>query len=96
MAAPQGIRKRRKGLDVALRVAIAMLGGYAAMAACTMLLARVWPADRLDATLWSTMLSFGLYAGLVVWAFAARSALRAGLVVAGIGLAAALGAVPAA
>ena len=92
MAGQQGIGKWRDGLDVALRVAIAMLGGYGATAACTMLLARVWPASRLDASLWSTILSFALYAGLVVWTFAASSALRAGLVVAAIGLAAGLGA----
>lgn len=96
MAGQSGIRKRRSGLDVGLRVAIAMFGGYAAMAACTTLLAKVWPGQRLDATLWSTILSFGVYAGLVVWTFAARSALRAGLVVAAVGLAAGLGAVLAA
>ncbi len=92
MTGQSGIQKRRGDLDVALRIVIAVFGGYAAMAACTMLLARTLPARRLDATLWATILSFALYAALVVWTFAASSALRAILVVAAIGLAAALGA----
>jgi hypothetical protein len=78
--------------DVVLRVLIAMFGGYAVTAACTMLLARVLPAARLDASLWATILSFALYAALVVWTFAASSALRAGLVVLALGLLAGLGA----
>jgi hypothetical protein len=82
---------RRYG-DVALRVLIAMFGGYGVTAACTMLLARVLPATRLDATLWATILSFALYAALVVWTFAASSALRAGAVVLALGVLAGLGA----
>ncbi len=78
--------------DVLARIAIAMFGGYAAMAACTMLLARVLPGEALDRTLWSTILSFGIYAALVVWTFAARSALRAGLVTLAVGVVAGLGA----
>ncbi len=92
MARELGIRKPRSGLDIGLRVAVALFGGYAAMAACTVLLARLWPGQRLDASLWSTLLSFAIYAALVVWTFAARTALRAGVVVAMIGFAAALGA----
>lgn len=79
-------------LDTVARVIIAILGGYAVSAVCTMLLARSLPADRLDATLWATILSFGIYAGLVVWTFAAPSALRAGLMLLAIGLLAAVGA----
>lgn len=78
--------------DLVARIAIAMFGGYAAMAACTMLLARVLPGQALDRTLWATMLSFGIYAALVVWTFAARSALSAGLVTLAVGLVAGLGA----
>lgn len=88
MAKQSGLRRPHSRLDAGLRVAIAMFGGYAAMAAVTMLLARVWPADILDATLWSTILSFSVYAALVIWTFAAPSALRAGLGVATVGLAA--------
>ncbi|MFT4253517.1 MAG: hypothetical protein QM608_13640 [Caulobacter sp.] len=78
--------------DLVARVVLAMLGAYAVMAACTMLLARLLPVQRLDASLWATIVSFAVYAALVVWVFAARSALRAGLVLAAIGLAAGLGA----
>lgn len=93
VAARRGKSGRRNGLDVAARVIIAIPGGYAATAACAMLLARLWPAPRLDASLWATILSFAIYAALVVWTFAASSAWRAGLVVLAIGLAAGFGAI---
>jgi hypothetical protein len=57
-----------------------------------MLLARTLPAARLDASLWATMVSFAIYTALVVWIFAAASALRAAAVVAVIGLLAGLAA----
>ena len=85
-------RRKHRGWDVAARVVLAIAGAYAVMAACTMLMARTLPAARLDATLWSTIASFGIYAALVVWVFAASSALRAGLVLLAIGGVAGLGA----
>lgn len=84
--------RKANGWDVAARVVLAIPGAYAIMAACTMLLARTIPVARLDATLWSTMVSFGIYAALVVWVFAASTALRAGLVLLAIGVVAGLGA----
>jgi len=92
VAARRGKGRGRNGLDVAARVVIAIPGGYAVMAACTMLLARVLPGARLDASLWATLLSFAIYAALVVWTFAAPTALRAGLVVLAIGVLAGVGA----
>jgi len=83
-------------LDVAARVVLAIPGAYFVTAACTMLLARTIPAARLDATLWSTIAAFGIYAALVVWVFAASSAVRAGAVLLAIGGVALLGAVLAA
>ena len=84
--------QRQGGWDVAVRVILAIPGAYATTAACTMLLARTIPAARLDATLWSTITSFGIYAALVMWVFAASNALRAGLVLLAIGVLAGLGA----
>nr|WP_295107894.1 hypothetical protein [uncultured Caulobacter sp.] len=74
------------------RIVLTIPGAYAVTAACTMLLARTIPASRLDATLWATIAAFGIYAALVVWVFAASSALRAGLVLLAIGAIAGLGA----
>lgn len=85
-------RGKGNGWDVAARVVLAIPGAYAVMAACTMLIARIIPAARLDATLWATIAAFGIYASLVVWVFAASSALRAGLVLLAIGALAGLGA----
>lgn len=92
VAARRGKGSRGNGLDVAARVVFAIPGGYAVTAVCTMLLARLLPGHRLDATLWATILSFGIYAALVVWTLAAPSALRAGLVLLAIGLLAGAGA----
>jgi hypothetical protein len=91
-----GVGQTRKGnwrgvCDVIARILLASVGAYAVMAACTMLLARVLPGAALDRTLWATILSFAIYAGLVVWTFAARSALRAGAVLLAIGVVAGLG-----
>lgn len=74
------------GLDVVARIVLAIPGAYYAAAACAMLLARTLPAARLDASLWATILSFAIYCALVIWIFAAASALRAGAVVAAIGI----------
>jgi hypothetical protein len=80
------------GVDVAARIVLAIPGAYYASAACAMLMARTLPAARLDASLWATILSFAVYCALVIWIFAAASALRAAAVVAAIGLAAWFGA----
>lgn len=57
---------------VASRVAGAFIGGYALISAATVVLALVWPLPKAQAVLTSTMLSFALYAGFVVWAFHVR------------------------
>jgi hypothetical protein len=64
-------------LDVGLRVVLAVAGGYGLAALCTMLLSVTLPLPRVEAVLAASMLSFAVYAGAVVWAFAARSVLRA-------------------
>lgn len=61
------------GKHVAGRGFLALVAGYAVTGAWTAALARVLPLSRIDASLIATMLSFLIYAGIVVWAFAARS-----------------------
>ncbi|RAI59704.1 DUF3649 domain-containing protein [Roseicella frigidaeris] len=55
----------------------AVLGGYAVAALAATALALWLPTSRAEAVLTGTMLSFALYAGAVLWVFAAASALRA-------------------
>lgn len=62
--------------DVGLRVAAAMFGGYAIAALCTALLPRLLPLPRNEAVVAATLLSFAIYATVVLWAFAAASAWR--------------------
>lgn len=57
---------------VASRVLAAVVGGYAITSAATVLLALIWPLPQAEAILASSMLSFALYAGVLVWVFAAK------------------------
>lgn len=66
---------------VANRALAAAVGGYALASLCTAVLAvglpRVSDTSRASALLTATLFSFVVYAAAVVWAFSARSALRA-------------------
>ncbi|KQO19545.1 DUF3649 domain-containing protein [Acidovorax sp. Leaf78] len=66
---------------VASRALAAALGGYALASLFTAVLAlglpRVSDTSRASALLTATQLSFAVYAAAVIWAFSARSALRA-------------------
>ena len=76
------------------RLLAALLGGYAVSALLAAVLALHLPMERSEAVLVGTMLSFLVYALAVMWAFAARHALRAwtGLLVPALLLAAVLAA----
>ncbi len=73
--------------DVLSRALAAVLGGYALGNALPVALVAVFsafaPVARSDAVLIAMQLSFVVYTGAVMWAFAARSALAAWL---GIGV----------
>ncbi|BEU98767.1 DUF3649 domain-containing protein (plasmid) [Acidovorax sp. DW039] len=67
-------------LVVALRVVLAVVGGYAlasAFAACAGLLLVWGGSSRVDAVLWSTMLAFLVHAIAALWVFGCRNSLRA-------------------
>lgn len=80
-------------MDLLIRGMLALFAGYGVAAIAQAALARTLPMARIDATMTATMLSFAIYAGAVVWAFAAHSARRAGigLLIAGVAAAAVLG-----
>lgn len=79
-AARQGWRYRG---NVAARAAAAILGGYGIAALFAFASARLLPMPRLDAIIPGTLLAFLIMPGVAVWAFLARSALRAwGVIVA--------------
>lgn len=69
------------------RILAALLGGYV-LAALASVAVLALPVDRPQAVLAGMQASFLIYAGAVVWVFAARSAGRAwaGLVIAGLPL----------
>lgn len=70
-------------LAVLSRAAAAAFGGYAAAAALSIMLSRVLTLPRAEAVLTAMLLSFALYAGAVVWAFAARNTRTVWLVLLG-------------
>ncbi|MGY1489093.1 DUF3649 domain-containing protein [Methylobacillus pratensis] len=67
----------RYRLAVASRIVAAVVAGYALASAVSILFALLLPVSRAEAVLASTMLSFAVYAGIVIWVFHARSATRA-------------------
>jgi hypothetical protein len=77
---------RRTGWLVS-RIAAALFGGYA-LAALGSVAALALPMAKTEAVLTGMLASFAIYAGAVIWVFAARSASRAwiGLMVAALPL----------
>ncbi|WP_066520074.1 hypothetical protein [Sphingobium cloacae] len=59
------------------RIVTAVPLGYAATSLLVMALARLIPGDRAQATVLATLLSFAIYAALIVYVFAASSARKA-------------------
>lgn len=72
---------------VTSRVVAAALGGYALTSAATVVLSLIWPVPKAQAVLAATMLSFALYAAVVLWAFHTPSLTRLwGVMLTGIAL----------
>ncbi|WP_417780180.1 iron transporter [Stutzerimonas xanthomarina] len=62
--------------EIAIRTALAILGGYAFTYAFTAALAQLLPVDRVDALTTASLLSFVVYLVFILWAFAAASLRR--------------------
>lgn len=71
-----GMLKAQSTLAMLGRIATAVVGGYVLTTAVTLLLARVLPFSPLDRFMWSMMMSFALYAAVIIWSFAARALLQ--------------------
>jgi hypothetical protein len=77
---PMAVRKR--GLDgepawrIGVRCVTALPGAYFAAAGLSSLFARLAPLPRVEATTWGLILSFALFAGLALWAFAEPRLIR--------------------
>ncbi|MGH6632525.1 hypothetical protein [Sphingopyxis sp.] len=72
--------------DVAVRALAAVPLNYAVTSALTMLIARLLPGGAQQASVGATMLSFAIFAGVALTAFAVRSVSRlwAGLIATGV------------
>lgn len=69
--------RQRRPWDVLARSLAGGVGGYGLAQVLPVALVAPWPLARADAALIALQLSFAVYAGAVLWAFAARSAGRA-------------------
>ena len=81
---PIRVRAREKIKDIFTRIAAGALGGYALTAAFTSFLAIALPFSRPDAVISATLISFAVYAGILLWVFSVDTVSRAwrGLVLA--------------
>lgn len=66
----------RYRLSVTLRAIAAIGGGYVLSAAVIALLAALLPMARAEAVVTVTLLSFLIYASVVLWVFSVRSVVR--------------------
>lgn len=57
------------GCRLAIRSATALIGGYAAAAGLSSVAARLLPIERSEATAWTMIASFLVYALLSLWVF---------------------------
>ncbi|CAA0119571.1 hypothetical protein [Zhongshania aliphaticivorans] len=57
---------------VVSRVLAAVVGGYALASSAMVLLALLWPLPKAEAVAASTMLSFLLYALIIIWIFTVK------------------------
>lgn len=59
--------------QIALRVLLAIFGGYALANIAAILLAYLLPMPKSDAVMTGILLSFAIYSGAIMWVFAART-----------------------
>lgn len=55
------------------RLLAAIVGGYALTASATVLLALIWPLPKAEAVAASTLVSFAVYALIIIWIIATKS-----------------------
>ncbi len=68
-AAPRTRHIRVAAVTMAVRCLTAFLGGYALIATVAMLIARLLPIARVEATVWGMIPSFLIYAVVALWCF---------------------------
>lgn len=75
--ADMGAARWRRRVDIALRIVAAVPIGYGVSSLWAMALARILPMSRSEATVTATLVALALCAVTAMYAFAARSGLRA-------------------
>lgn len=67
----------RYSWQIALRVIVAIIGGYLLANISAILLSYLLPMPKSDAVMTGILLSFAIYAGAIMWVFAVRSIKKA-------------------
>lgn len=67
----------RYSWQIALRVIVAIIGGYLLANISAILLSYLLPMPKSDAVMTGILLSFAIYAGAIMWVFAVRSMKKA-------------------
>jgi hypothetical protein len=80
------LRRPSQWRSILSRLCAAALGGYGVATLASILIARVLPLSEAQALGVGLLLSFVVYAGVVIWVFAAASALRAWVGVAAVSI----------
>lgn len=65
--------------EIALRVLVAILGGYVLANITAILLSYLLPMPKSDAVMTGILLSFSIYTGAIMWVFGVRSVHKAWL-----------------
>ncbi|WP_230346983.1 iron transporter [Methylobacillus methanolivorans] len=67
----------KPSMDIGFRVLAAFVGGYLLTALFNLVWVLWWPGHRADAVFYGVLLPWVVYCLVMIWAFAARNALRA-------------------
>jgi len=79
MKKPSSTSDNRYRWQIALRVAVAILGGYALANIAAIAFSYLLPMPKGDAVMTGILLSFAIYIGAIMWVFAVRSVHKAWL-----------------
>lgn len=72
-------KKQLAAVNISCRVLIALLGGYLFSALSAVLIAQLLPGDEINSIITGLMLSFIIYTVIVLFVFATKTTLRAGV-----------------
>lgn len=71
-------------LAIALRILLAIVGGYLAANAIAIAFSRVYPGSLAEGSMAAIIASFAIYSVIIIWCFATRALLRTAITLAAV------------